>query len=91
MGSNLIHADIFFFVSTILCSILAIVVIVFLFYAISIAREVRRVVKLVREGAEKVSADLSVARERFREVGGKIPAGILTILSGLWAKKKKKK
>jgi predicted PurR-regulated permease PerM len=91
MNTTLVHADIFFFVSTILFSIFAIVFIVFLFYAISIAREVRRVVKLVREGAEKVSADLSVARERLREVGEKIPAGILTILSGLWTKKKKKK
>ncbi len=89
MDTTLIHADVFFFVSTILFSILAVLFIVAIGYAISIMSEVKRVTRLVREQSEKFAEDMNFAREKIRDAGF-TPKGLFSIAAALWKKRKKK-
>jgi uncharacterized membrane protein YcjF (UPF0283 family) len=90
MDTNFIHADTFFFVSTILLTIFAVLFIIAIAYLISIMTEVRRVVRLVRGESEKLAADLDIVRERIRETGF-APQAMFSLASSAWKKRKKKR
>lgn len=88
---SLIHADIFFFLSSILLTAATLVFIIAIFYLLRILKDVRAIAALARSEAEKLSGDLEVIREKFRNGRALAPAGILGILSGIWKKRRNRK
>jgi hypothetical protein len=89
--NNLPHADIFFFVSTVLLSLLTIIFIVALIYLIKLLREARSIVKLVRAEAELLAGDIGAVREKIREHASNLSWGKLLLLASGFLKKKKKR
>jgi hypothetical protein len=87
--SNLIHADVFFFVSTILLSLLVIVFIIVLVYLIRVLREARSVARLVREEAERLAGDLEAMREKIRTESFSL-GNVFSLVVGFLKSKKKK-
>lgn len=84
MNANLVHADVFFFVSTILLTLLALVFVVALVYVISLVSEARRIMRLVRQEVEQAAADLEVLRAKVKE--GSFPF----LISSFFGRKKRK-
>ncbi len=69
--NSLIHADIFFFVTTIVVVLVGIVIAVSAVYAIRILKDVSDVVRKVRDEADRVTADIGSLRATIREEGQK--------------------
>lgn len=70
--ATLIHADIFFFITTIVTIVLGILFAVVIFYIILILRDLRHISELARKGGEKLAGDLDELRETAKEEGLKI-------------------
>jgi len=70
--TTLIHADIFFFITSIVTVVLGILVATGIIYVVLILRDVRHLSKLVREGGEKLAQDFDGLRETAKEEGLKI-------------------
>lgn len=66
--TTLYKADIFFFVSTIAVGVITILVAVFVWYAISTLKEVRKTLKLVRRQVARASALTGAVGERAMRV-----------------------
>lgn len=64
---TLIHADIFFFVTTILVVVLAILAAILVFYVIKIARSVFSITETVRKESENVAEDIKAFRQKVRD------------------------
>ena len=71
MGS-LIHADIFFFVSTIVLVVVALLAVIALIYIISILRRARNVLTQIDEETALLREDIRKARARIEAEGFKI-------------------
>lgn len=67
--NQLVHADIFFFITSIAVVLITIVAVIFLVYAIKILQEVRALVKFLHEEAEKISGDLADVRAKLQAGG----------------------
>ena len=65
--NELIHADIFFFITTIVVIVLGILVAVILFYVARAFKEIKEIVVIGRREAELLSGDIADARKRVRE------------------------
>jgi xanthine/uracil permease len=89
MDGSFIHADVFFFVSTVLLTAFAVIFIVALIYLLTLIGEAKAVVRIIRNETENVAADLGALRAKIKE--GKAGAGLLALVSGLWSKRKRKK
>lgn len=75
--NNLIHADIFFFITTILVIFLAVLVAVLVYYVIRIARSIFSITETVRKESNNVVEDIATFRQKimndsesFSGVGG---------------------
>ncbi|MDE2019588.1 MAG: hypothetical protein KGJ13_04535 [Patescibacteria group bacterium] len=70
--SSLIHADIFFFVSTIALVVIALLMVIALVYLIGILRRTRNVVAQIDDEASLLREDIRKARARIEAEGFKI-------------------
>lgn len=68
-NESLIHADIFFFVSTIALVVICIGIAVALFYVIKILRNVREVTDRVKAESAEIVADVKRFRAALKEEG----------------------
>ncbi len=75
------HADIFFFVTTILVIVLAMLAAVLVYYAIKIARSVFSITETVRKESENVAEDIASFRQQMKQEGQKA--------KGMWGIAKK--
>ena len=87
---TLIHADIFFFVTTIAVVAVGIAFTVALAYSISILKNVRAVSKAVREETNLVREDIQAARENVKREGFKLKH-LASFFSGFPNKKTRSK
>ncbi len=67
--TTLVHADIFFFVTTIAVIVVAAALTVALVYFIKVLRDVRAVSKAVKEEADLIREDIRAARENVKNEG----------------------
>ncbi len=69
---NLIHADIFFFITTIVVVFLGILLVFVLYYLAKSARAFSRIMERVEAESVKVADDIDGLRERIKEEGTKV-------------------
>jgi len=70
--NNLIHADVFFFVTTIAVIVVAAVFTVALFYFIGVLKNVRDVSEAIKEETDLIRDDIRAARENMKRDGFKL-------------------
>ena len=63
---TLIHADIFFFVTTIVVVLVAIVLIVILIYIAIILADIRQLSRTIRKEGAEIAEDVDMLRQEFR-------------------------
>lgn len=71
MNSSLIHADIFFYITTIAVVILTALLIILFYYLVKIARHLERTALRLREESERIIEDVSIIRESIEDQGGR--------------------
>ncbi len=69
---KLVHADIFFFITTCAIVLLTIIFAVALIYGVFIAKNVHYIVKKIKEESDNISGDIAHARQKIREQGMKL-------------------
>ncbi len=87
---TLIHADIFFFVTTVALIVVSAFIVVALIYVILILRDVSKVSKKVQEESSEIIDDLKTLRTSVKQEGIKLPF-IGSFLKSLFNKRKKSK
>ena len=87
MNSSFIHADIFFYVTTISVVLLTVLLIIFLYYVVGIARHLEHTSKRLMEESDAIIADVSTARKSIKNHGGKLFSAIKFILTPLFYSK----
>lgn len=80
---NIVQADIFFFVASILLTIATVVFIVAIVYVIKILREARSIAGVIRRETETIAADFESLRERMRD-NGISPGKAFSFVSGFF-------
>lgn len=70
--NNLMHADIFFFITAIAVVLLTLILIVILFYVARAVRTVSHLVDKIKGEGEQVIDDLSDLREKLKESGSQV-------------------
>ncbi len=91
---KLVHADIFFFITTCAIVLLTIILAVAFVYGIFIAKNVNYVVKKIKEESDNISGDIAHARQKIREQGMKVASYVeffRSLVSFGSAKKAKKR
>jgi uncharacterized membrane protein len=87
---TLIHADIFFFVTTIVVVLVAIVLIVILIYIAIILADIRQLSRTIRKEGAEIAEDVDMLRQEFRhEVhqGASAASSFFRFIQGLFKKK----
>jgi hypothetical protein len=89
---SFIHADIFFFVTTVVVALVGIGFLVIVLYLIRIVRTVQKIMRAIRDESEAVVADVSELRAHLRK-GGSRMLHILQMLrlAGVIEKERKNK
>ena len=82
---SFIHADIFFFITTIVVILVGIFLVAVLIYIIRILRDVKKVSKTVKEGTEAIAGDIKDFQSTLREEGGQM-RGLFKFLTGFFKK-----
>lgn len=85
---TLIHADIFFFVTTIAVIVVAMALAIALVYLVRILNDVKRIAEQVREETVLFREDIRDLRGQVRNEGFKL-RGFLDLITGFFGKKKK--
>ncbi len=67
--SEVIHADIFFFITGIAVIVCSAIVCVALFHAIKVLKSMRRIMNRIEESAEVITEDIYHVREYFTQAG----------------------
>ena len=78
---SLVHADIFFFISTVCLVVLSILLAVALYYAIGILRNVREVSERITKASGDIERDLDALRYSVKSEGAKVK-GIADLVLG---------
>lgn len=78
---SLVHADIFFFISTIALAVLGSFVAIGLYFLIGILRDVKEITARVNKASEHIENDLNSLRSSLRAEGSKVK-GIADLLLG---------
>ena len=86
---TLIHADIFFFVTTVLLVVIGVLFIVALSYVISILRDLREFLRKAAGRVEPVLDDLTGLHSAIRKHGLKV-AYFLSVIGGFFDRKGRK-
>jgi hypothetical protein len=68
-NESLIHADVFFLISTIALVIISIGMGVALFYAIKILRNIKDVTDMLRDESQEIISDVKLLRKNLRDEG----------------------
>jgi len=79
--SSLVHADVFFFVSTIALVVLSVGIAIGLYYAINILRDVREVSRRIRKASVDIERDIEALRTQVKSEGQKVK-GIADMILG---------
>lgn len=94
---SLIHADIFFFVTTIVVVAVALVLIVILIYIAVILSDIKKLSRIIRDEGAGIADDVRAFREEVKEEARhsmrnspSTAAAILGIIATLFAHRKKK-
>jgi len=82
---SLVHADIFFFISTIALVVLSILAAVGLYYAIGILRDVREVTARIRQASRDIEKDLEALRNQVKAEGQRVK-GLADLFLGFIAR-----
>jgi hypothetical protein len=69
--NNLIHADIFFFITSVIVILFAIIGLVAAFYIVRILHSVRYIADKIKEESDNVSEDIAELREKIKDGGAK--------------------
>jgi hypothetical protein len=69
---TLIHADVFFFVSTIALLVVVFFLAIVLAYVVTILKDVKHVTRKIREESDEVIEDLQLLRSHIKNEGFKI-------------------
>jgi len=88
--NELVHADIFFLVTTAVLIVLAIIFAIGLAYAVSILRDVKYMSKRIREEGDEVIEDIHILREHIKNEGFKLSM-IARLVSKFWRRSRKGK
>ncbi len=88
--SQVLQANIFFFITAVTVVVLGIILAFALVYLIRILRDVKEVSALLKEQAEMLSADMNDLRQKIRRTEWRW-ADIFTAIASLWTKKKGRK
>lgn len=80
---TLIHADIFFFITTIFIVIVGTGLAVVIAYVVPILKNIRRISQIAKEEAEKLAQDIEDVRVAVKEEAGKLVHDIDTARSTL--------
>jgi xanthine/uracil permease len=80
--NNLIHADIFFFVTTIAVVLIAALVIVVILYIVRILSDVHYISSVVRKETDHLAEDLEEIRDKVKKEG--LLLGFWDFISGLF-------
>ncbi len=70
--NTLVHADIFFFITTCSVVIISIILAIALVYAVMVAKNIHYVVTKIKEESDHISEDIAHARMKIKEQGAKI-------------------
>lgn len=84
--NTLVHADIFFFISTIALVIISLFVAVALFFVVKILRDVQVVVSKIRKAGNELEEDFEHLRSAVKAQGYKARA-MVDVLIGFFSKK----
>lgn len=68
-NETLIHADIFFFISTIALVLVSTGIVIVLIYIIKILRNIRDISDRVKEESTEIMADVKILRKNLRDEG----------------------
>lgn len=79
---TLIHADIFFFITSCAVIVLSIIMGIVLVYAVFVAKNVHYIVSKVKKESDHISEDIYHARLKIREQGAKI-ATLMSFLKNI--------
>jgi len=71
MESSFIHADIFFYITTIAVVVLTALLIILFYHLVRIARHLERAAMKLREESERIIEDVSFVRESIEDQGGR--------------------
>ncbi len=82
-------ADIFFFITSVVVILLAILVAVMLVYIVRILRDVKHISSRVREEGDKIIEDVDELRQDLSREGAKF-TGVVSVFSGFLSKQAKK-
>lgn len=84
---TLIHADIFFFVTTIAVVLIAALFIVVILYAVRILNDMRYISGVVRRETDLLAEDFEEAREKIKREG--LFSGLAGLITGLFMARKR--
>ncbi len=87
---TLIHADIFFFITTIWIIVISAIIVVILMYVAMILNDLKKISSKMREGSEALAEDLGELRSSLQSDGVKVQS-ILKYFSHLFSKRKNHK
>ena len=83
MNQSLIHADIFFYITSIAVIILTALLIILFYYLVKIARHLEHTSKRLREESDHIMDDVSIIRESIEEQGGRAMSALRFIFGSL--------
>ncbi len=79
--SEILHANIFFFITSVAVVAVTIMVIIVLWYVIAILREVRVITTRVRRASETLERDIDFLRGEVKSAGTRAAQFVQTVLS----------
>ena len=70
--NTIIHADIFFFITSIAVAIFSVAAIIILYYVIRLMQHIEYIAQKIRLESDNVSEDIAAIRERLKEGESKV-------------------
>ena len=86
---NIIHADIFFFITSIAVVVFTIGAVIVAVYVIRILKDMKHISKKVSEEGDKIIGDVEYLREAAKAEGMKIK-NVADFFSGIFSRRKKR-
>lgn len=89
--NTLIHADIFFFITTIVTIVLGILLAIALIYITIILADIREISRIARRESDEIAEDIHVLRKEVHSElrrGSSVIASLYRVLRGLFKRRK---
>lgn len=74
MNQSFIHADIFFFITSVAVVLLVILIVVLLAYAVKIVRTISFMTTTIKEESDNIVEDISALRQKIKEESTRVAA-----------------